>query len=131
MRFSDSKDPLKSYFSGKGVFKPAKREIEYLIEADITGPTDQHRIFFEGLQDDFDKYVEKIKPLIEEEFRNWKEDFQIQDFNKEFTLVWLTIPRPGKTPLDWEMAFTTIHDANHHITIDFIGDTANGVLIDG
>ena len=131
LRYIGSKDASKGYFEGKGFFMPTNNEIEYLIEADITGPTDRHRIFYQELQDNFKDYIERIRPLIEDEFRNWKEDFRIEDFSKEFTLVCLTIPRPGKTPLTWDMAFTTIHDANHHVTIDFIGNNPDGILIDG
>jgi len=31
----------------------------------------------------------------------------------------------------WELAFTTIHDRNHLVTIDFQGDEPQGILIDG
>lgn len=129
LRFMDFKS--NSYFEGKGYFAPINGETELLIEADATGPTIAQKEFYASLQQDFDTYIKKIKPIIEDEFRNWKEDFQIKDFYSEFKLVCITIPRLNSTPVKWDMAFTTIHDENHHVTIDFIDLEPDGVLIDG
>ena len=131
LRFVDFKDPSKDYFEGNGHFTPTGNETEYLIQADKNGPTDEQKQFYRDLQSNFNQFVDKIKPLIEDEFRNWKEDFVIKDFNKEFELVCITIPRFDVRPLIWDMAFTTIHDENHHVTIDFIDFEPNGILIDG
>lgn len=131
LRFMDFKDSSKTYFEGKGFFAPTNSETEYLIQADIEGPTHSQREFYDDLQNNFEQYVLKIKPLIEDEFRNWKEDFEIKDFNKEFCLVCITIPRLDSRPLMWDMAFATVHDLNHHVTIDFMDSEPNGILIDG
>lgn len=131
LRFVDSKHSSKSYFSGKGYFSPTDSETQYIIEATKDGPTETQKQFYRDLQTNFSQHIEKIKPLVEDEFRNWEEDFSIKDFNKEFTLVCITIPRFDKQPLIWDMAFTTIHDDDHQIVIDFVGDEANGILIDG
>ena len=131
LRFIGFKDSSKNYFEGKGHFASTNVETEYLIQADIDGPTDQQKMFYKDLQSDFTEYIDKMKPLIEDEFRNWKDEFEIKDFNKEFKLVCITIPRLDKTPAIWDMSFTTIHDMNHQVTIDFVGDQPNGILIDG
>jgi hypothetical protein len=131
LRFIDSKDSSKNYFEGKGFFTPTQNDTEFLIKADIEGPTSTQKEFYNELQNNFEQYIQKIKPLIEDEFRNWKENFEIKDFNKEFSLVCLTIPRIEIKPLIWDMAFTTIHDKDHHVTIDFIDRDPNGILIDG
>lgn len=131
LRFIDSRDSSRTYFEGKGFFSPTQNETELLIQADTQGPTAAQREFYNKLQNNFEQYIQKIKPLIEDEFRNWKEDFEIKDFKKEFTLVCLTIPRLDNKPLIWDMVFTTVFDANHHVTIDFINEEPNGILIDG
>lgn len=131
LRFIAHKDHSKSYFEGKAYFQPTGNETDISITADKEGPSEAQRQFFLSLQSDFQRYIEKIQPLIEGEFRNWQEDFAIKDFNTEFDLVFLSIPSfDGSAPV-WEMAFTTIHDRDHHITIDFIGEEPNGILIDG
>lgn len=106
-------------------------KLNILIQADSEGPTAEQRQFYTHLQNNFEQYIQKMKPLIEDEFSNWKEDFEIKDFDKEFTLVCVTIPRSDTKPLIWDMAFTTIHDENHDVTIDFIDHEPNGLLIDG
>lgn len=131
LRFIDSKDPSKCYFEGKGHFAPTNSETEYFIAADKSGPTSGQQQFYEELQKNFSHYLAKIIPLIEDEFRNWKPDFSIRDFSKEFSLVVVTIPRTDIQPLIWDLAFTTIHDLNHHLQIDFKGDEPTGILIDG
>ena len=131
LRLMDFKDASKNYFEGKGHFAPTGNTTEYLIEAERKGPTEEQRQFYRDLQAKFTQYIECMKPLIEDEFRNWKEDFTMKDFNREFELVGITIPRFDKQPLIWDMAFTTIHDLNHHVTIDFVGNHPNGILIDG
>ncbi|MBL0136092.1 MAG: hypothetical protein IPP79_20015 [Chitinophagaceae bacterium] len=115
----------------QGFFEPTQSDTDYLIQADIEGPTEEQRQFYLDLQANFEQYIEKITPLIEDEFQNWREDFKITHFTKEFSLVCITIPRQDIHPLIWDMAFTTIHDLDHHVTIDFIGNEPNGVLIDG
>lgn len=131
LRFVDFKDASKNYFEGNGHFTPTNNNTEYLIQADKDGPTDKQKQFYIDLQSNFADYIQRIKPLIEDEFRNWKDDFVIEDFNKEFELVCITIPRLDIRPLTWDMAFTTIHDQNHQVTIDFVDDQPNCVLIDG
>ncbi|MEO6253812.1 MAG: hypothetical protein ABIO79_10925 [Ferruginibacter sp.] len=131
LRFVDFTDPSKNYFEGKGLFEPTNTETEYLIQANVEGPTDKQKEFYREVQNNFEQYIAKIKPLIENEFRNWKDDFKIKDFTKEFTLVCISIPRPDSSPLKWDMAFTTIHDSNHHVTIDFLGTEPESILIDG
>ncbi|MDQ4141353.1 MAG: hypothetical protein M3142_12640 [Bacteroidota bacterium] len=68
---------------------------------------------------------------MEDEFGNWKDGFKFKNFDKEFTLVGVTIPKYGKTSLEWDMSFDTIHDENLQVTVDFTGQEPQGVLIDG
>jgi hypothetical protein len=63
--------------------------------------------------------VEKVKPIIIAEYQNLRADFAIQDFKNEFTPVHLTIPRLPQSEIEWELAFETIHDSNHTVTIGF------------
>lgn len=131
LRFMTFKDSTKNYFEGKGILKPTTDEIEYFIEADLSGPTIDQRNFYDKVQNSFDEITSKVTPLIEDEFKNWKEDFKIKDFKKEFKPVALTIPRMTSKPLTWDISFETIHDDNHQITVDFKDFEPDGILIDG
>ena len=65
-------DSSKSYFEGKGTFSPTGQEIEYFINGDETGLESEQKEFYKAVQENFSLIVENIKPLIEDEFRNWQ-----------------------------------------------------------
>ena len=131
LRFMKMKAEGKSYFEGKGLFKPTGKEIEYFITANEDGPDQKQKEFYNWVQENYSDLVIKFKPLIEDEFRNWKEDFTIKNFDSEFQLVALTIPNQDRKPLKWELSFDTEHDENHQITVEFSGLEPQAVLIDG
>lgn len=41
------------------------------------------------------------------------------------------IPRLDKKPVAWDMAFNTVYDADHQVTIDFIDGEPKEIMIDG
>jgi len=129
--FVESRDPAKNYFEGKIFFKPNSKITEVLIPGNIQGPDSGQKEFFIKLQDDFETYVDKMMPLIENEFRNWEAGFVISDFSKEFFLDCITSPRLEMKPLKWQMSFTTIHDKNHWVIIEFVDDSPIGIVVDG
>ncbi len=131
LTFIDFKDSSKDYFEGRGKFLPTDSQIEYLIDGDISGPTKEQRDFYKKVEDSYDEIITKITPLIEEEFRNWQEDFVIKDFKKEFVPVGMKIPRLPAEGIAWDISFNTIHDANHQITVDFKNFEPDSILIDG
>lgn len=131
LRHLKPKDQSKNFFSDCGVFLPTGLVVGYTIVADVSGPTFQQRDFYKKLQQHFDVYLDKMKPLLENEFKNWKEDFIISDFNKEFSLISVTIPKLDTSPVLWNMSFDTIHDSNHQFTVNFIDDNPERVSIDG
>jgi hypothetical protein len=131
LRFMDFKDPRKNYFEGSGLFTPTGQQIEYFIEANLPGPTLAQQQFYQALQDKYADYVIRIQPLIIDEFRNWQPDFKIQNFTDEFTLLSVTVPRLSTSSAAWDMSFSTVHDANHDITIYFLDEQPTSILIDG
>lgn len=123
--------PENNYFEGSGLFTPSGNEIEYFITASIEGPTQEQKEFFETIQKDYSDISKKCAAAIENEFRNWKEDFKITDFDSEFTLVAITIPDLSNKPVDWNLAFETEHDENHQFTVYFKDFEIESVGVDG
>lgn len=119
------------YFEGKLHFAPTASVITLLIEAAGDGPTAAQRGFYQNLQTHFTTYAQRMIPLIEDEFRNWKDDFAVADFAKEFALVCLSLPTFEGEACRWQMSFTTVHDLDHQIEIDFVNDEPVSILIDG
>lgn len=125
------KNPKNSYFEGSGLFKPAGIEIEYFITTNMKGPTQEQKDFFETIQEDYKSISKKCAAVIEAEFKNWREDFIISDFDSEFTLVAITIPDLTIKPTEWDLAFETKHDENHQFTVYFKDFEPENVGIDG
>jgi len=132
MIFSEfKKNPEKNYFECRRHFKPTNETIEIGIEGNETGPSEIQKDFFRKIESDYDKITSSIIPMIENEFQNWKEDFKIADFNKEFKAVYLFLPRCEKEPKIWEIAFESDHDLNHTFTLTINDLKASEILIDG
>ncbi|WP_157492115.1 hypothetical protein [Mangrovimonas sp. ST2L15] len=127
----DKREPLKSYFECKRHFKPTDDIIEIGITGDVSGPTKIQIDFFLKIESDYDKIASSIKPMIENEFRNWNEDFKIADFKNEFKAVYLFLSRCEKEPIVWEIAFESEHNLNHTFTLTMNDLHATEILIDG
>jgi hypothetical protein len=125
------KNSKENYFECGRQFKPKKDKIEIGIEGDIGGPTQRQIDFFESIEKNYTNFSDSMILLIESEFRNWKEDFKIKDFQKEFTPVYLFIPRCETEPIIWEIGFESEHDENHLFTLTMENFKATEILIDG
>lgn len=134
MVFSEfKKNPEKNYFECRRHFKPTDDIIEIGIEGNVSGPTELQKDFFRKIESEFEfeKVISSVKPMIENEFRNWKEDFKIVDFKKEFKSVYLYLPRCENESKTWEIAFESEHDLNHTFTLTMKDFNATEILIDG
>ena len=81
MVFSEFKKNLeKNYFECKKQFNPINDIIELSIDGKMSGPTQTQKDFFKKIESNYDEIISSIKPLIEDKFQNWKDDFKILDF---------------------------------------------------
>ena len=124
-------DSSKSYFECRRHFQPSNDIIEIGLDGDVTGPTQVQIDFFKNIERIYAKISDSVIPLMEERFRGWKKDFRIIDFTKEFTPVYLKIPRCITKPIVWEIAFESIHDANHIFTLTMEEIRATELSMDG
>lgn len=129
--FEFKKKPENNYFECKRNFKPIKKEIEICLYGDISSSTENQELFFYEIENNYSKIKTSIIPIIENEFRNWKDEFKIIDFEKEFTPVHLTIPRSESKEKIWEIAFESKHDLNHLFSITMKNFIATEIMIDG
>jgi hypothetical protein len=132
MLFNENKrNPDKSYFECSRNFRPSAQLIEIGIDGDISGPAQAQIDFFIHIEDNYSEISRSITPLIEDEFRNWQENFKIEDFQKEFRPVYLRIPGCETKPIIWEIAFESDLDRNHQFTLTMNDFEAKTILIDG
>ena len=121
--------PKMNYFEGNMLFPPVNRTINFIIDAPQEGPSDEQVDFFKTLLDRYDQLSTGASKMIEEEFRNWKEEFRIRNFEEEFELVHFNI-RSLNDSEDLELAYNTNHDP-HTFTIYFKAFRPIWVGIDG
>lgn len=127
----DKKDTLNSYYECRRQFIPSNKIIEIGIIGDVSGPTQKQIDFFKSIEVNYSIIAKAISTLIENEFRNWKYGFKINDFQKEFEPVFLRLPRCENNPIVWEIAFESDHDRNHTFTLTMSDFDAKEILIDG
>jgi hypothetical protein len=126
-----SKDASKNYYECNRQFLPKGSAIELGVEGDEKGPQQIQKEFFLSIEKNYDEIAISIAPIIENEFKNWKEDFRIQDFKNEFKPVYMFLPHCVTKPVTWEIAFESDYDLNHHISVTMQDMKAVEVLIDG
>ncbi|WP_324677101.1 hypothetical protein [Hymenobacter sp. GOD-10R] len=121
------------YFGDERLFKPTSKVIGLGISGKLPGLTTAQKEFYRQVEENYLALIPGIQKLITAKVRNWKPDFTIQDFTKEFWPVYLSIPAIEKKEkeLEWEIAFETFHDQNHTFTIYMKGFLPDYVHIDG
>lgn len=132
LKYINRKHSPLGFFSGVVIFKPLNKNVECLINAEITGPTNEQREFYKTVESKYFELIELIKTLVESELRDWNENLKVSDFNKDFELLAISIPQMGSNPIMWDMVFRIVHDeGGHDLTITFKDFTPESTLIDG
>jgi hypothetical protein len=125
--FGEIKD-CNDHFEGKKFFKPTNTIIDFFIPNETIEP--YHKTFFKDLEEKYHSLIPQLKHAFEDDFfKNMDSDFEIKDFEKEFTLSFILLP--NATSSEWEISFETIHDENHSFTGCFIGMELDRTNIDG
>ena len=57
--------------------------------------------------------------------------FETKNFDIEFAIESIKIPDLNKSPINWEICYTTIHDKDHWIIINLLSFEPISVIIDG
>jgi hypothetical protein len=120
-----------SFFSGRQIFAPLKKEVEIIIMTTENVVTPEQHKFYSELQTNYNEYKSKMTPIIEDTFKNAIDNFSIVDFDKEFKLTTIMIPDFNEKPLVWNLSFETVHDLDHIFSVDFNDYEAIDVQIDG
>ena len=122
----------KGFISAKCAFKPLNLKIFCILRTYDNNPSPEQRLFFQSIVQNYTELRQKLIPVMLDTFKESKQDFEINDFDKEFTLISISLPIINNESVVWEICFSSIHDYNHTFTIivkDF--EPENGVVIDG
>lgn len=129
--FEFKKEPHKSYFECSRHFKPVGKTIEMAIDGDRSGAVEKQIAFFKRIEDNWDSICRAVAPAVEREFANYKEDFRITDFQKQFEAVYLVLPRCETVPVEWKICFETKLVEADSFTATMSGFEVTHILIDG
>lgn len=124
-------DPLKNYFECERYFRPGGEKIGLSITGSLSGPTQRQKDFFTQVENDYSLLIPRLVRIIEREFGAWMASPFIKDFAKEFKPGYLSIPTCEEQPVEWEIAFDTVHDVNHTVTVGLLGYEPQYVQVDG
>jgi hypothetical protein len=130
MVYCDFKDPSKNFFEGQGLFKPRQKTIGFTIDADESGPTRDQKDFYHSVENKYGQIKAAMIPLLNSELTDWYEGNKIEDFDSEFELESIVIPRMDKAPVQWSMVYVA-KKIKHWATIEFVDFEPKHVLIDG
>ena len=119
------------YFECKYKFRNSKDDVIIHIYGNSIGIGQSEMDFFLNIEKNYHLIINSIVILIEDEFRNWKEDFKIINFEKEFIPIYINIPKCDAEMIKWEIAFKSEHDWNHDFTLTMNNFEAEQILIDG
>jgi hypothetical protein len=125
------KDPTDNYFECQRYFTPSRAKIGLSVAGSLSGPTQQQKDFFTQLEKDYPMLIAKFIPLIEEQFGAWMTLPVIKDFEEEFKPTYLSIPAYDQQLIEWEIAFDTVHDLNHTVTVGMVDYEPKYVRVDG
>jgi|JI6StandDraft_1071083.scaffolds.fasta_scaffold11078_6 hypothetical protein len=128
LSFSSGKNAL---FEGEKIFLPTGEKIGLTIISDGSTPTQSQRDFYEAIENNYNTIKEKSIPLIIKEFNDWQDNFETKNFDIEFAIESIKIPDLNKSPINWEICYTTIHDKDHWIIINLLSFEPISVMIDG
>jgi len=132
MKFMEfRRNPENNYFECRRHFEPTGDVIEIGIKADAIGPAESQKEFFRSIESNYSEVISSIIPLIEAEFNNWQDGFQVKEFFNEFKADYLLIPRCENSSEESEIVFESIHDPHHFVTMTMKGFKAQEILIDG
>ena len=93
------------FWEGCKLFSPVNREVEFTLEADEQGPTEQQRQFFRDLESRYPELSHPVEKLLLEERTMWTQEPLTGSVWDEFVLEGFDIPKCDAPRLNWELGF--------------------------
>ena len=128
--YTTFKNSQKNFYDGTATIDG--QQIGINLDADHAGPTTKQKDFFIKLRDNYSSFkTEVLVPFLKKELTDWIEENQITDFDAEFTIDGISLPRMDQSPIKWSLTLYSLK-IDHYLTIEFSGMTPeDGIVIDG
>lgn len=122
--------PERSYWECEWKFPKTGTEIYICLPGGESGPSPEVRQFYLSLPERFEEILVAARPKLQEVFRTWFQQDLPQDI---FTVVEFTgigLKDVKTEPVQWDISFETTGDEWLGITIPFVGDIPQQVVVD-
>jgi hypothetical protein len=130
LNYTTFKDSLKKFYVGNVTLD--SQQIRINLDGDENGPTKEQKDFFIKLRDNYTSFkTEILIPFLKKELQDWIEENQITDFDAEFKIDGLSLPRINSFPIKWTLTLYSIK-IHHYLTIEFTDmKPEDGIAVDG
>ena len=119
MWFNKDQDPVFDHFQAHITFRPTNSEIDVFIDSDKNGIDPRQKTFFKEIETKYSECIRKSIRPIEEFLKNKNnQNTQITNFEEEFTLIIISIPRDISQK--WSLSFSSEKYSLYDLTINFI-----------
>lgn len=121
--------PAARLWSGKVKFAPKDDEIEILIDADESGPTESHREFFKTAVERWPEIQASIGDILFPPIKKWaKRDYDEANPWGYFELQGVRLPSLTSEPAEWAVSYWC-QSVGHHFDVQMSGWKAEGLDI--
>jgi len=121
--------PMTKTWSGKIQFAPLDREIEILIDAGDSGPTESHREFFRTLVTRWPEIQNAIGDILFPPMKKWaKADYDESNPWAYFDLRGIRVPSLATEPVEWAISYWCPSN-RHYFDVQMSGWKPDGLDI--
>jgi|SoiMetStandDraft_2_1073263.scaffolds.fasta_scaffold02037_9 hypothetical protein len=122
--------PARSYWEGEWWFPPTNTKVTVSLPGTLAGPRESGRAFYLGLPARFDQLIERVRPVLDEVFRQWLGRPLRADVWQDVKLGGFGVEDPDVVPIRWDVGFETVGEKWLGITIPVVGEEPQNPTID-
>jgi hypothetical protein len=118
MWFKKQQNSEFDHFQGHFTFKPTNSDIDIFIDSDKEGIESRQKAFFKEIETRYSECIAKsVRPTAEFLQKKNKQNVQISNFENEFKLFAISIPRERSQK--WSLSFSSEKHSLYGMTINF------------
>jgi len=118
------------YWESEISIKEAKEPLTVLINAPLSGPSNEHVNFYTNAVSDLGALFKKCWPIFEPDFEQWTDKKFSGNWKDDFEIMSIEIPRNADVTNEWTVSYY-VDAANHYFTARFINGKPKYNEIDG
>jgi hypothetical protein len=124
------RDPSRSYWEGEWLFPPTQTKVAISLPGTLEGLNDTGRAFYLKLPTEFDRIMQRARPLLDRVFLEWIGRPLSADLWQDVKLGGFAVENLAVVPPLWDVSFETTGEKWLGITIPFVGDQPQDPILD-